>query len=140
MKNFVKHLVLAVVAVVVAVACSSEPKREPITSDFAIYLNGYQLIEKSGVLEQITESNRLMLASTASSEVSAENSEFLKSVVTDLDNSGLSLTKPAYALINFDETEEKADLVVVVEVHDAESVDRLVATLSDYLEKQGEEP
>ena len=68
MKNFVKHLVLAVVAVVVAVACSSEPKREPITSDFAIYLNGYQLIEKSGVLEQITESNRLMLASTASSE------------------------------------------------------------------------
>lgn len=140
MKNFIKHLLLVGVAIVAVVACSSEPKREPITSDFAIYLNGYQLIEKSGVLEQITESNRLMLASTASSELSAENSEFLKSVVTDLDNSGLSLTKPAYALINFDETEEKADLVAVVEVHDAESVDRLVATLSDYLIKQGEEP
>lgn len=140
MKHFVKHLMFAVVAVVAIVACSNEPKREPITSDFAIYLNGYQLIEKSGVLEQITESNRLMMASTSSSQVSAENSEFLKSVVLDLDNSGLSLTKPIYALLNFDETTEKADLTAVVEVHDAESVDRLMTTLSDYLVHQGEEP
>ena len=140
MKHFVTHLMLAVVAIVAIVACSVEPKREPITSDFAIYLNGYQLIEKSGVLEQITESNRLMIASTASSQVSAENSEFLKSVVVDLDNSGLSLTKPVYALINFDATTEEADLTAVVEVHNAESVDKLMATLSELLVHQGEEP
>ena len=140
MKHLVKHLMLAVVAVVAMVACSSEPKREPITSDFALYLDGYQLVVKSGVLEQITESNRLMMASTASSQVSAENAEFLKSVVVDLDNSGLSLTKPIYALLNYDENTEIADLTAVVEVHNAESVDKFVATLSDLLVKQGNDP
>ena len=140
MKHFVKHFMLAVVAIVAIVACSVEPKREPISSDFALYLDGYQLVEKSGLLEQFTESNRLMIASTASSQVSAENAEFLKSVVVDLDNSGLSLTKPAYALLNFDETTEEADLTAVVEVHNVESVDKLMATLSDLLVHQGEEP
>lgn len=131
MNRFLKYLALAAVAVVGVVACSSEPKREPISSDFAFFLNGYQLVEKSGILEQITESNRLMMASTASSQVSMENSEFLKSVITDLDNSGLSLTKPVYVLLNFNENSEEADLTAVVEVHDAESVDRLVAVLSE---------
>lgn len=137
MNRFLKYLALAALAVVGVVACSSEPKREPISSDFAFYLNGYQLVEKSGILEQITESNRLMMASTASSQVSMENSEFLKSVITDLDNSGLSLTKPVYALLNFNENSEDADLTAVVEVHDAESVDRLVSLISEVSLSQG---
>ena len=141
MNRFLKHFALIAVAIIAVVACSKEQKREPITSDFAIYLNGYQLVEKSGIMEQFTESNRLMAASMAASEFgSGEISEFVKSVVMDTDRSGFSLTKPAYALINYNEIDKSADLTAVIEVHNADDVDKSIEAYSSFLESNGGNP
>lgn len=103
----------------------NKPKSLPIDADFAFYFDGKQLVDKSGILADLNESQRKTLGTMLASEFDRTNdTEYIQSLVVDLNNTGLNLSLPMYAYSNVDIESESYDMVAVAAVHDINLVDR----------------
>lgn len=136
-------VIVVIAAVVVGLMCfnpfCSRRKVAPITDMMVLYINGGQLFEKAALERFITPENRRLIAASQLTNVeNREVADYFALVASNLDETGLSLSKPAYVYINGD-LNENSDAVLVVEVHDAQKVDKLINMLSKFNEELEEE-
>lgn len=128
----------AVAMSVLFVGCAKDSTTRPLESDVVVYFDGKQALDKSGLMEQILPMTGLM-SEAISMEVKPEDKEFVKSLVDDLDNTGITFSKPFYMNMDLDELGEPERMAVIAKVHNAANMDRLMQLLEMECKKVGEE-
>lgn len=137
MKRFFTRLSAVAMAVTMVMACSKEKAGNgdylnavPEDATAIVYIDGYQMIQKSGLLDQI-KPFRELAANQAASMAGKDNADFAKSVVLDLDNSGIATTEPIYAAVTVQPQAENVEAVIIAKVSDKNKFDKLVAMAND---------
>lgn len=137
MNKFFTRITAIVVIALVAIGCGGKKSKEeaapakPFEAKFFAYVDAKQLVEKSDLMSYLDQSQRQMIATLASAELeSDEDAAFIKSIIMDLSNTGLSLDKPAYGYIrNFED--ESAEGALVIDVNNVEKLKSLFEFLSE---------
>lgn len=125
----ISMLALAAVAVsTLFVGCQQEQPTRALESDLVVYFNGKQVLEKSGLLEQIEPLRNLMAAGVAQ-EFDGDDQKFVEGVVKNLDNSGITFSKPFYMNMNFSDNGEPENVAIIAKVNNAGNVDHLFEML-----------
>lgn len=143
MKRINPLIIIAIVAISTALffllkSHNNEVRREPITDAFVFYIDGKQLITKSGIEQHFSEDNRKFLATIATSELeTTEYNEHIIDIAANPDNTGLWLSHPIYAYANSLDL-ETFDGVVIVEVSDITKLDTTINLLKDIADAEGE--
>ena len=138
MNKLFYRITAIVVIALVAIGCGSKKSTKeaapakPFEAELFAYVDTKQLVEKSDLISYLDSSQRQMLATLATAELeNDEDAAFVKSIIMDPANAGLSLDKPAYAYIrNFED--DGAEGAIVIEVNDAEKVKRVFDFLAKY--------
>lgn len=137
MKRFFTRLSAVAMAVTMVMACSKEKAGNgdylnavPEDATAIVYIDGYQMIQKSGLLDQI-KPFRELAANQAANMAGKDNADFAKSVALDLDNSGIATTEPIYAAVTVQPQADEAEIVVIAKVSDKSKFDKLVAMAND---------
>ena len=137
-----RTLIIAIAAVLLvgaAVACffifggnnnRHNTNAKPMDDMVAFYINVDQLVEKSAINNIITDANRSLIATVLASELDdPKGAEYIKSVMSDLSNTGINTKKPIYGYANTMETliGLNFEVILVAEVADAAKIDRTLA-------------
>ncbi len=137
MKRFFTRLSAVAMAVTMVMACSKEKAGNgdylnavPEDATAIVYIDGYQMMQKSGLLDQI-KPFRELAANQAANMAGKDNADFAKSVALDLDNSGIATTEPIYAAVTVQPQADEAEVVVIAKVSDKSKFDKLVAMAND---------
>jgi hypothetical protein len=134
-----KSLIIAIVAILVVGAAvagyfvfkgrsGANAQAKPMNDTIALYINVDQLATKSAINSVITNANRNLIATVLTSEMEdAESTEYVKSLLSNLANTGIDTKKPIYGYSNpkGDSYDVEFDLTIVAEVADVKKVDRL---------------
>lgn len=149
MNKLFYRITAIVVIALVAIGCGGKKSAKeaapakPFEAELFAYVDAKQLVEKSDLTSYLDSSQRQMLATLATAELEDdEDAAFVKSIIMDPANAGLSLDKPAYGYIrNFED--DGAEGAIVIEVNDAEKVKRVFEFLAKYsseisIEKSGD--
>ena len=139
MKRINPLIIIAIIAIVSALFLLLRPtdnkvEKEAIEDMVVIYIDGKQLIEKSGLGEHFSVDNRRFIASLATG--SMEHSEHIISIAVNPDNSGLWFSRPIYAYANHNEKNE-FDIVAIIEVNDINRLDTTMQLLDSIAESEG---
>lgn len=131
MKTMYAKLMAIVIALTVVVGCGSENKQGsyvniiPDNTIALMQVNLYPEMEKSGALDLIEP-----YRAEAAEFVGGQAGALLKSVVLDLDNTGIATTQPIYAYAE-GTNEDNFRFVVVAQVGNKEKLDALIDFVSD---------
>lgn len=126
MKRFVSVFALAVIAVATFfVGCADREESRAIESDVVLFLDAKQVLEKSGLLDELAPLKGLAGEALAM-ELEEADKEFVKSIVENLDNSGITFTQPVYVGADLDEFAEPCNIAFVAEVNNSKSIDRIL--------------
>ena len=99
-----------------------------LDDNLAFYLNLGQLVDKSGINSILTDANRALIASMAS----PEDTEYVQSILKNLDNTGINTSKPIYGYANCTSiVDEQFAVTFVAQVKDVEMIDRFIDFLSE---------
>lgn len=134
MKKYLFRLASLVAIMSLWVACDNsandeeQAKLTPIeNATMAIYVDVNQIIDKSGIAPQ-----RQVVASAIASEfTNPKDAEFIKSIILDLDNSGVRFSKPLYAIAELDTEKDGGLIYLMGEVCNVNNIDRLIQLIND---------
>lgn len=133
MKKFLVQMMALVVACVALVSCGGEQAKKgeytniiPEKAIALVEINGYEVVSESGILEFIEP----LREEIAESLQDAAGGVALKSLVLDLDNSGIATTAPMYIFVEGNSI-ENIKVVAVAKVNDKKKLDQLVSFITD---------
>lgn len=131
------RLSIVAAAVTMFTACSKEKADEgdylnaiPENATAIIYVDGYQMVQKSGLLDQI-KSIRPAAAKQIANLVDKKYSDFAESIALDLDNTGIATSEPIYMAITANGIDDDAEVVIVAKVVDKGKVDKIVEIMKE---------
>lgn len=142
MKRINPLIIIAIVAISSALFFLLKPhvkeaNREPINDMVILYVDGAQLVAKSGIEEYFSEENRKFMTSiVAGGVVSSQYREHIVSVAANADESGLWLSRPAYIYANSD-LSNNIEGAAIIEVRDINKLDITMNILKDAIEADG---
>lgn len=118
------------------VGCKEEEPTRALESDVVVYLDGKQVLDKSGLLEQVAPMMGL-IAENVAMEFEAADQQFVKAVMDNLDNTGITFSKPFYINVNIDEFGEPENAALIAKVNNSGDVDHLLELLGVEAEREG---
>lgn len=142
MKRINPLIIIAIIAISSALFFLLRPyvqetKREPISDMIVLYVDGKQLVTKSGIEQHFSEENRKFIATVTTGElVSDDHREHIVSVAANPDESGLWLSRPAYIYANPNELND-IDGAAIIEVNDINKLDITMNILKEAIEADG---
>ena len=142
MKRINPLIIIAIIAISSALFFLLKPyvkeaNREPINDMIVLYVDGRQLIDKSGIEEYFGEENRKFIATIATGALDSDDyNEHIVSIAANPDESGLWLSRPVYIYVNFDDNNE-AYGAAIVEVNDINKLDTTMKLLGDIIAIDG---
>ena len=99
-----------------------------LSDDIAFYFDLGQIVEKSAIGTTMTDANRALVAAM----IAPENTEYVQSILKNLDNTGINTNKPIYGYANITSVvDEEFGLTIVAEVKDVEMIDRFIDFISE---------
>lgn len=99
-----------------------------LDDNIAFYFDLGQLVDKSGINSILTDANRALIASMAA----PEDTEYVQSILQNLDNTGINTSRPIYGYANITSiVDEQFAVTLVAQVKDVKMVDRFIDFLSE---------
>lgn len=131
------RLSIVATAVTMFMACSKEKTEEgnylnaiPENATAIMYVDGYQMVQKSGLLDQI-KPIRPAAAKQVANMVDKNYSKFAEEIILDFDNTGIATSEPMYMAITTTDIDNDTEAVIVAKVLDKGKVDRIVDIMKE---------
>lgn len=137
MKRLFTRLSIVATAVTMFMACSKEKADEgnylnaiPENATAIMYVDGYQMVQKSGLLDQI-KPIRPAAAKQAANMVDDKYGKFAEEIILDFDNTGIATSEPMYMAITTTDIDNDTEAVIVAKVLDKGKVDKIVDIMKE---------